>query len=71
MLSLILRDEFKFPNDRKGKNITRVQQIELEEYPDEYIEQAKHAISAELDSMLVGPQGFFFFFFFDYSKPRL
>eukprot|EP01035_Chromulina_nebulosa_P036735 gene36735-49527_t len=57
MLSLILRDEFKFPNDRKGNNITRVQQIELEEYPDEYIEQAKHAISAELDSMLVGPQG--------------
>ena len=62
MLSLILRDEFKFPNDRKGKNITRVQQIELEEYPDEYIEQAKHAINAELDSMLAGPQGLSFSF---------
>ena len=57
MLNLILRDEFKFPNDRNGKNITRVQQIELEEYPDEYIEEAESAISAELDSMLAGPHG--------------
>lgn len=57
MLSLILRDEFKFPNDRKGKNVTRVPQIEVEEYPDEYMDQAKTAISAELDAMLAGPQG--------------
>ena len=57
MLSLILRDEFKFPNDRRGKNVTRVQEIELEEYPDEYIGNAKSAISAELDTMLTGPQG--------------
>lgn len=59
MLSLILRDEYKFPHEsgvgRKG--VARVQPVELDELPDEYISRAKEAVAKDLEALRSGPEG--------------